>query len=103
MIIELEGDKKIIIDFGCARAMRMLDEGIVQNGVYSDDELKKYKGNKFENVIYKVEDGEFNHQVSKMSYGFTDMIDVKHYVLITQNFNIDIITDWEPKLKVIDV
>ena len=81
----------------------MLDEGIVQNGVYSDDELKKYKGNKFENVIYKVEDGEFNHQVSKMSYGFTDMIDVKHYVLITQNFNIDIITDWEPKLKVIDV
>ncbi len=101
LVVELEGEKSIvIIDFGYSRAMRMFDEGIVQNGVYSNDELKKYKDNKFENIIYKVENGEFNQEVSKMSFGFTDMIDVKHYILITQNFNIDIITDWEPKLEV---
>jgi len=101
LIINLEGEKnKILINFGDIRAIRMFDEGIVQNGIYSDSEIQKYKKNRFENVIYEVEGGEFKQKVSEISLGFTDIINVKHYILVTQNFNIDIITDWEPKLEV---
>ena len=35
-----------------------------------------------------------------MSSGFIDMVSIRHYVIITDNFNIDIVTEWEPALKI---
>ena len=100
LLVNLIGKKYCVsIDFGHVRAIRMLDEGIVQEGIYSDDEIEKYKDNNFENVIYELEDGEFGKEIERMSAGFIDISDVRHYVLITQNFNIDIITEWEPEFK----
>lgn len=101
LLVNLKGKKyHISIDFGYVRAIRMLEEGIVQEGVYSDDEIEKYKEHNFENVIYELEDGEFGKEIQTMSAGFIEISDVRHYVLITQNFNIDIITEWEPEFKV---
>lgn len=103
LIIELKGkSNKITMTFGAVEAIRMLDEGIVQAELYSDDEIKKYKKNKFENVIYEAEEGEFKQKMKKVSLGFIDN-DVKHYILITENYNIDIITYWEPEIDVINL
>ena len=68
--------------------------------MYSDKEIEKYKKQDFENVIYELTDGEFEKTIRKISAGIIDLLETKHYVVITRNFNIDIITEWEPELNV---
>lgn len=44
MIVQLYNKKIAIeIDFGVVKAVRILDEGVVIDGVYSEKEVKKYK------------------------------------------------------------
>ena len=40
--------------FGEVKAVRMIDEGIVQTDIYSENEVQKYKKEKFKNMIYEV-------------------------------------------------
>lgn len=99
--IELWGSAyHVTIKFGNVSAIRILDEGIVQEGVYPNEEISKYKKNNFINCIYKLENGKFGREIEEMSSGFIDMVSIRHYVIITDNFNIDIVTEWEPALKI---
>ena len=91
---------RVLIKFGIVQAVRMLNEGIVQGELYSDAEIKKYKDDNFSNVIYEVQQGEFAGQISEISGGYGEILGLKHYVLITQNYNIDIVTEWEPVIEV---
>ena len=88
------------LQFGVVLAVRMLDEGIVQNNIYCDNEIQKFKDTNFQNVIYEVQDGELAKQIAQISEGYEEVLDLKHYVLITQNYNVDIITEWEPTLVI---
>lgn len=89
------------IKFGIVQAVRMLDEGIVQHNLYSDTEIEKYKNNNFENVIYEVQSGNFGEQINEISGDYGKILDLKHYVVITQNYNIDIVTEWEPIIEIL--
>ena len=40
------------------KAARMIDEGIVQTDIYSENEVQKYKKEKFKNMIYEVVGGQ---------------------------------------------
>ena len=82
------------------QAVRMLDEGIVQSNLYSENEIRKYKDNDFRNIIYEVQDGEFSEQINQISDGYGEALNLKHYVVITQNYNIDIVTEWEPTIEI---
>ncbi|MBQ9767783.1 MAG: hypothetical protein IJW37_06750 [Lachnospiraceae bacterium] len=90
----------VMINFGMVQAVRMLDEGIVQNSLYSDSEIRKYKDNNFQNIIYEVHGGQFGKQVNDISNGYGAFLNLKHYVVITQNYNIDVITQWEPTIEI---
>ena len=99
--MELESnDCHVVMNFGFVRAVQMLDEGIVQNELYSESEIEKFKKDNFKNVIYQVEEGKFAKQIQDVADGLWETLDVKHYVVITQNYNIDIITEWEPEIDV---
>lgn len=101
LVIELRSNNNIIIlNFGIIQAVRMLDEGIVQKGLYSDSEVERFKKEGFKNVIYEVVDGEFSKQVENIADGYWETLDAKHYVIITQNYNIDIITECEPEINI---
>ncbi len=80
--------------------VRMFDEGIVQGKLYSENEIQKYKDNDFENIIYEVQDGEFAEKINQISEGYGEILNLKHYVVITQNYNIDIVTEWEPTIEI---
>ena len=55
LIIKLLSSRTcVMINFGMIRAVRMLDEGIVQSNLYSENEIQKYKDNDFQNIIYEV-------------------------------------------------
>ena len=90
----------VMIKFVIVQAVRMLDEGIVQSNLYCDKEIQKYKDNGFENIIYEVQDGEFAKQINQISVGYWEVLNLKHYVVITQNYNIDIATEWEPTIEI---
>ena len=75
LTIELSsGHTCVRISFGAVLAVRMLDEGIVQSGIYSDSEIQKYKRNDFQNIIYEVHGGEFAEQINKISDGYGEVI-----------------------------
>ncbi len=96
LVVELKDESNIIsLDFGNVFAVRMLDEGIVQKNIYSENEVKKYKKDNFKNIIYQVENGLFAKKMSDIFCGLERIYDIKHYVIITQNYNIDILTEWE--------
>lgn len=101
LVLELKSNNShIVLTFGMVQAIRMLDEGLVQNDLYSNSEIKKYKEDNFKNVIYEVKGGEFEKQIKNIADDYWESLDAKHYIVITQNYNIDIITEWEPKLEV---
>lgn len=101
LILELKGNNShIILNFGVVQAVRMLDEGIVQKQLYSDNVVEEFKREGFKNIIYEVTGGEFMKQIQNIADGYWEALYVKHYVVITQNYNIDIITEWEPEINV---
>ena len=103
LIIELSSNNHtcVVIKFGIVQAVRMLDEGIVQSDLYSDSEIKRYKEDGFSNVIYEVRQGEFAKQFNQVSGGYGEVLNLKHYVVITQNYNVDIVTEGEPTVEVL--
>lgn len=102
LILELKSDNShVVLNFGMVQAVRMLDEGVVQKELYSDSEVEKFKRDGFKNVIYEVTGGEFAEQMKNIADGYWETLDAKHYVVITQNYNIDIITEWEPEINIL--
>ncbi len=100
LIVELSNDDIcILIKFGLAQAVQMLDEGIVQCNLYSEIELAKYREDSFKNVIYEVQNGSFGKQINDISGGYGEILGLRHYIIITQNYNIDIVTEWEPSIE----
>lgn len=61
------------------------------------------KCNDFQNIIYEVQGGEFAEQINKISDGYGEVLKLRHYVVITQNYNVDIVTEWEPKIEVLEM
>ena len=101
LVIELRSkNNNVVLNFGVVQAVRILDEGIVQNELYSDSEVENFKEEGFKNVIYEVVDGGFSKQIENIADGYWETLDTKHYVVITQNYNIDIITEWAPEVNV---
>ena len=103
LVIKLKGKKhEMLLKFGAVQAVRMLDEGIVQMDLYSGQQFDILKKEGFKDVIYEVVQGEFEKQIRKISAGYVEVLKEKHYVIITQNYNIDIITEWKPEIDIVD-
>lgn len=102
LFIKLESIEYVIsISFGVVSAFRVLDEGMVLEGLFDEDEISKYKRNNFSNTIYKIQGGEFSNFIKKTSNELYDYLDLKHYIIITMNYVIEIISKWEPSLEIL--
>lgn len=97
--IELSNsEKKIKILFGNAQAIRFLDEGLVQNFLYDNVNIDGNNDISFDNIMYEITNGEFYNFIDKISYGMSKELAMKHYIIITQNYNIEILTQWNPDI-----
>lgn len=102
LLIKLEGNEYIAnINFGIVSAFRMLDEGIVLSGIFDENEITKYKKNNFSNTIYKIQNGEFGNFIKKTSNELYDYLGLSHYVIITINYVIEVISEWEPSIEIL--
>ena len=88
MRIELFNNKqRVILDFGNIISLRVIDEGYVQKDIYNYAEIKQYKQEKFANVLYRVEGGEYLSEIREISGGYAEAMGSLHFVIITQNYN----------------
>lgn len=102
LFIKLKSNKYVInINFGAVSAFRMLDEGVLLKGFFNKDEILKYKKNNFSNTIYKIKEGEFGNFIKKVSGELYDYLDLKHYIIVTMNYVIEIVSSWEPNIEVL--
>lgn len=99
LVIKLVDDETVIhLNFGLVQAFRVVEEGFVQTQLYSDKELEKYSSNNFQNVIYELTGGQFSKQIEDISLGYSKIINMRHFLLITQNYNIDILSEDLPEI-----
>ena len=104
LVLELKGNFNcVILKFGIVQAIRILDEGIVQNDLYSYSNISNLKNEGFKDIIYEVINGEFGKQIQNISCGYYDALEEKHYVIITNDYNIDVITEWKPEISILPV
>ncbi|MFR3730503.1 hypothetical protein [Lacrimispora sp.] len=90
---------KVQLDFGAVTAFRMLDEGIALNNLFKDEHVEHFRKIGFANVIYQVTGGEFDTFVKKIGDSLYEYLELKHYVIISKNYIVEIITEWEPDIK----
>lgn len=103
LIIKLENNECIVnIIFGIVSAFRMLDEGILLAGIFDENEISKYKRTNFSNSIYKIQNGEFGNFIKQTSNELYDYLDLKHYIIVTMNYVIEVISEWEPNIEVLE-
>ena len=104
LILELNGRFHcVVLKFGIVQAIRILDEGIVQNDLYSCSSLSNLKSEGFKDIIYEVIDGEFGKQIQNISCGYYDALEERHYVIITNDYNIDVVTEWQPEITILPI
>lgn len=102
LTISLSSTKyNVFINFGTVSAVRMLDEGIVLNDLFDDEEIDVFRNNGFDNIIYQITGGEFDGFVRKIGGELYDYLNFKHYVIISLNYIVEIITEWDLDIEVI--
>ena len=101
LIINLSSKSyKILIDFGIILGVRVLDEGIILNDSSNFEQVQSLKKHGFDNIIYEVINGEFQGFIKQIGGNLCDYLELKHYIIITINYVIEIVTQWKPDIEV---
>lgn len=104
LFIELEYLKDeittVTIDFDFTDAVQIVEEGYYLNNHFRDPMIEKYKESGFESVIYEIVSGEFGKFLNYNSGGLSKIRKQKHFVIVTLNYVIEIISLNEPVIKV---
>ncbi|MGL4655243.1 MAG: hypothetical protein ACRCWM_05070 [Sarcina sp.] len=100
--IKLENDEYVIeLDFGVVQGLRMLEEGtLLQDKTFNDKEILKYKEDNFLEIVYLIEEGQFKNFIKENMGDVVDILDLKHYIIITMNYVIEVISQWELEVSV---
>lgn len=100
LIINLiSAEYKVQINFGAVTAFRMLDEGIALNNLFNDEQVELLRKTGFPNVIYQLTGGEFDSFIKHIGDNLYEYLELKHFIIISKNYIVEIITEWEPEIK----
>lgn len=100
LIVELISEKNnVIFDFGSGTSYRVLDEGLLlnENSIFNNIEVENYRKKNFNNTIYEIENGQFSEFAKKISNDMYSILDMKHYILITMNYLIEVVSENVPE------
>lgn len=101
LTISLENAKyRITADFDRTIAIRMLDKRIIPDGTYSASELERFRKDGYQNVIYRIQDGEFASFIKQGQRAKALSMNSQHYIIITENYAVEIISEKEPHIIV---
>lgn len=88
------------IKFGQVIAMRMLEKKLIPDSLYSDNKRKKFAEDKFEHVMYQIENGEFSRTIKENENKREPVgsINRNHYIMISSNYVIEVLAETEPDI-----
>lgn len=88
------------IKFGQVIAMRMLEKKLIPDSLYSDNKRKKFAEDKFEHVMYQIENGEFSRAIKENENKREPVgsINRNHYIMISSNYVIEVLAETEPDI-----
>ena len=104
LVIELNSSKhNVVIDFGVTVAVRILDEGIVLNNLFDNEQVEDFRIAGFDNTIYQIKHGEFDDFFKLIGGELHELLDFKHYVIISENFIVEVMAEWQPTVEVFSI
>lgn len=86
------------LKFHKAFAIRIIAKDAVPDGLYSEDELKKFREGRFENTIYEITGGEFNSSVTDSLRGKAMYMSGKHYIVVCDDELIEVLAERKPEI-----
>ena len=89
IITLISSQYNIEMDFGAVSAVRMLDEGIVLDNLFEEKQMEEFRKHEFDEFIRKI-GGELY-----------DCLRLKHYIIISLNYVVEIIAGFEPNINII--
>lgn len=89
--IKLLGNKyNVKIEFESSPIIHCMDESDMLGDGYNEEEIERLKKCRYKNTIYKIINGEFKRYIQHKFNG-TDNYD--SYIIVTENYFIEIMTD----------
>ena len=70
--------------------------------LFEEKQIEEYRKHGFDNIIYQIQEGEFDEFIQKIGGGVCDYLKLKHYIIITLNFVVEIIAKCEPSISIMD-
>lgn len=94
---EKNPDESLVrISFSEMIALRLFSKEAVPDGLFSEEELEKHRKNRFSNVLYEIEEGQFGRLVREKERGNVRYRSLKQYLIITENQIIEILAKETP-------
>ena len=93
----------ITLDFGVVVSIQSIDEGVMITPPYADEPFSLYWNKHFDTILYQIENSsyhEYIHQITKTLYKKKEL---RHYLLVTLNYFINIISIWGIDIYVEDL
>jgi len=99
LCIRLENSFNVVnINFNSVTSFRILDEGIILGGLFNEKEITLLKEDHFSNSIYQINGGEYSEFIKKVGKELYEFLGLKHYIIVTENTIIEVITKWNPEI-----
>lgn len=89
---------RVELKFHRTIAMRITEKDFIPDGLYSENEIDKYKEDSFKNIIYRINDGEFSNFIMKSRKGKITNTYIKHYIIIIEDSIVEILSESEPDI-----
>ncbi len=103
--VTLDGNTyRVFLNFGSVDAMQMLEEGVDLNPPegyeLSPSFWAQHQGH-FASTIYRIKNGSFSRRMRTiMGEVLFDAVERREYHIVTLNYSISILSQWEPEITV---
>lgn len=81
-------------------AMRTLEKIHIQDDLYTEDQLQRFRAGSFQNVLYQIEDGEFGNFIQNNDRGKVRRMHCNHYLIISEDTILEVVAEQEPDIVV---
>ena len=102
LVVTLKSETtSVTVFFGAVQAFQMLDEGVLLQG-NDTAHFAAIRAENFPSTIYEIENGDFSRFIEgQMGHDLYSTLNFRQYTIVTLNYVISIITQWEPEITVL--
>lgn len=97
-VVLCSGSSRVELHFREVAAVRMLGRDAVPDGLYSQEELERLRAQRFQNLIYEIEGGQFLRFLRENGRGIAALLSHRDYFIAGADFIVEVAAAGEPEL-----